>query len=170
MAHDACVTEHAEVLDRPDLRWDAGVPAPVLLSDEHQTLLAFARSLSPVDLSKSQDDDGEFVVRVAEFAGCTSVRFGAPGDETFGYLPLYEHGLALYAVHEVHDSTWLAELRAVQVQHPRSQIKPYAESHHYLLGFHDSTLEAIARGIEVRGDFRTTADALAWMTSCVGGA
>jgi hypothetical protein len=41
---------------------------------------------------------------------------------------------------------------------------PFADSRHFVLTFHDSTMEAIAQGIAVGDAFETVADAVAAMS------
>lgn len=146
------VPERAVVIEVDDLAWDAGAPAPVLMASEGRTLFAFDARLAD-----------EYYRRVAEFVGCTSVRFGFPNDEALAGHPLYGNGLSFYAAHEVIDSRWLEELRAVERHHPEAAPMPFADARHYLLTFHDSTLEAIARDIRVVASFVSDAEAEAAM-------
>jgi hypothetical protein len=85
--------------------------------------------------------------------GCTSVRFGIPNDEAPPGHPLTPHGLSPYGAHEVIDSEWLNELRTIERRHPQSQAMPLQTSKHWMLTFHDTTLEAIATGIAVHHDY-----------------
>ncbi len=43
------------------------------------------------------------------------------------------------------------------------QFDPFASTKHWVLTFHDSTLEALADGIMVHGDFRSRTAAIAAM-------
>jgi hypothetical protein len=103
------------------------------------------------------------MVRVAEFVECTSVRFGFPNDEALGGHPLYRNGLTFYAVHEVLESKWLEELRGTESRHPASARTPFPNARHRVLTFHDTILEAIAAGIEVRGEYPDRTGAAAAM-------
>jgi DNA-binding transcriptional regulator YhcF (GntR family) len=135
------VAQHAIRVALPGLEWTAGAPKPFLVSTEGRTLFAFHRS---------DDDD---TVRVAEFLGCTSVRFGFPHDEALPGHPLTPHRLSCYAAHEVIHSEWLNELRTIERRHPQSQAMPFETSKHWMLTFQDTTLEAIATGIAVHHDY-----------------
>jgi hypothetical protein len=90
---------------------------------------------------------------VAEFLDCTSVRFGIPNDEALPGHPLTRHGLSLYAAHEVIDSEWLNQLRTIEQRHPQPLGIPLQTSKHWMLTFHNTTLEAIATGIAVHRDY-----------------
>jgi hypothetical protein len=149
------MTTRAEVVDLPLLSWSAGAPRPFLVSSETRTLFGF---YAP--------DDGitDDQVRVAEFVGCFSVRFGFPNDEVLNGHPLWGRGLEFYAAHEVLDSPWLTELRQIELHHEQAPAVPFAEAKHFLLTFHDSTLEAIADAVVVHCELTTMNAAITWMT------
>jgi len=146
------VKEHAVALDLPDLVWSAGAPEPVVLSSESRTVFLF-------DVS-DQAETGAGERRLAEFVGCTSLRFGFPNDEALGGHPLYGNGLEFYRAHEVVGSTWLAELRRIESTHPQAFATPFPDARHYLLAFHDSILEAVATGVRVIATYASDAEAL----------
>ena len=140
--------EHAVVIHVAELAWTAGAPAPVVMASEQRTLFSF-------DAPATE----EFDRRVAEFVGCTSFRFGFPNDEALGGHPLYGSGLSFYAAHEVIESRWLEEIRGVEAHHPQAAPTPFADARHFVLTFHDSTLEAIAREVRVVASFASEAEA-----------
>jgi hypothetical protein len=150
--HYARMSERAVKIEVADLAWAAGAPAPELVATEERTLFSFDVAESLVTGSNYR--------RVAEFVGCTSVRFGFPNDEAQGGHPLYGKGLEFYSAHEVVESHWLSELRAIERHHPYASDTPFLDAHHYVLTFHDSTLEAVARDIRVLGSFDS--DEAAW--------
>lgn len=90
-----------------------------------------------------------------EFNGCQLTRFGGPNDEGRPEHPLHHRGLSQlgYAISEVLDSTWAEETMArarktaERIWRPRGNW-PYKDSdwivRHFLVGFHDSTFEALA--------------------------
>ncbi|HKY14900.1 MAG TPA: hypothetical protein VJM33_08230 [Microthrixaceae bacterium] len=136
----------AVVLDVPDLTWSAGAPAPVLVASEDRTLFAFEHT------------DGQ--ARIAEFVGCVAVRFGFPNDEAQHGHPLWNAGLSFYAAHEVSDSPWVSELRAIEAVHPMAAALPFPEARHFMLTFHDSMMEAVARDVAVVSRHRSVEDAV----------
>src|SRR4051812_46025973 len=135
------MTDRYIEVEVPGLRWSAGAPDPFVVSSEHRTLFAFIPSEDEVTESPGSQE----TYRVAEFVGCVSVRFGFPNDEAAG--PLMERGLAIYSVNEVPASAWLEQMRGVERQHPRALPTPFASARHWVLSFHDSTLEALADDI-----------------------
>jgi hypothetical protein len=60
----------------------------------------------------------------------------------------------------IHESPWLQELRQIEAVHPQVDEHPFAESRHYFLTFHDSSLEAIATDLVVVDSFVSMADAI----------
>jgi hypothetical protein len=143
----------ATVVERRDLVWTADVPVPVLVSSEGRTLFAF------------QHVDGE--ARVAELVRCVGVRFGFPNDEVQHGHPLWEAGLTFYSLHELTGSSWLAELRRIEPAHVSAPSDPFPTARHFVLTFHDSTLEAIADDVRVVSGHRTVAAAVVDMAAAV---
>jgi hypothetical protein len=91
--------------------------------------------------------------------------FGFPNDEVLHGHRLYGHGLGWYGLHVVEDSTWIAELARIEPVHDRAPAEPFARSKHYTLGFHDSTLEAVARDVVPLARYRTMDEAVAVLVS-----
>ncbi|HEX8001118.1 MAG TPA: hypothetical protein VF519_00315 [Mycobacteriales bacterium] len=154
--------QRAVPIDVPGLAWSAGSPEPVVVASERRCLVAFYRREAE---GWTLEDPPADEVAVAELDGCVVVRTGFPNDEALGGHPLAGAGLEPYRAHVVEDSEWVEELRRVESHHPA----PYRiEARHYLLAFHDSTLEAVARDLRVVGTFATMRDAVAHMASLVG--
>ena len=140
----------AEVVEVPGLEWTGGAPMPVLIATEYRKLFA---------CYLPTDDDR---VVVTEVVRCTSIRFGLPNDEVIHGHPCGS-GLMHYGVHVIHNSLWLAELRAIESVHPMAAKPAFPESQHYFLTFHDSSLEAVGLGLAVVGNFDSMTDAIAEM-------
>ena len=66
------------------------------------------------------------LVIVVELAGCTSVKFGFPGDEALHGHPLYDAGLTHYQLHEMPASAWLTQLRTVAAVHRQAPSRTRA--------------------------------------------
>jgi hypothetical protein len=128
-------SERASVIEVLGVAWSAGAPQPVVLTSESRTFIAFFGR---------EDSVGEDQVITAEFVGCTSINTGFPNDEVLHGHRLWGRGLTFYRVHEVLNSSWLAELRSIEAVHPRSPSPPFPNARHFVLTFHDSTVEAIA--------------------------
>jgi hypothetical protein len=153
------VEERAIPFDVPGLGWSAGAPQPFIVSSEKRTLIGFyARG----EDAEQTDSDA---VTVAELVGCTAVKFGFPTDEVLHGHRLYDASLGYYKLHEVDNSAWLVELRAIDAVHEHAPEVPFENARHYVLTFHDSTLEAIARDVRLVGSYRTRAEAVQRMTS-----
>jgi hypothetical protein len=110
----------------------------------------------------------EAAVQIAEFVGCLSVRSGFPNDEVLHGHPLWGSGLVHYEAHEIVESPWLAEVRAIELCHPMSSAQPFIEAKHFLLAFHDSTLEALARDVRMVGTSPSMVSAIARMAGIQG--
>ena len=92
--------------------------------------------------------DEEFAV--LRFPVCQIVKFGYPNDEALPGHPLYSKGLSYYGLFEVLDSSWiktLAEQNLVSFPNP-GPSRP--SRRHFVVTFHDSTLECIAERMEGR--------------------
>lgn len=121
------------------VKWDAGAPMPVLISGL-RTFVAFY-------LSDSEDDYG---IGVVEFKRVTSVKMGSPNDEALRGHPLRGSGLEPYQAHKVRNSTWITELMDVNRVHSAFQDSYWSAAHHYVLTFHDETLECVAQATDTR--------------------
>ena len=154
--------ERAVQFDVPGLGWSGGAPQPFIVSSEERTLIGFyARG------EGAEQTDGD-AVTVAELVGCTSVKFGFPNDEVLHGHRLYDAGLGYYELYEVDNSAWLIELRAIAAVHEHAPEVPFENAHHYVLTFHDSTLEAIAHDVRLVGSYGTRAEAVQRMTMLAG--
>ena len=138
----------------PELRWSAGTPVPVLVASEEHTLFAFEHT------------DGQ--ARIAEFVGCVAVGLGFPNDEAQQGHPLWNAGLTFYAAHEVSDSPWVSELRETESVHPMAAALPFPrQARHFVLTFHDSMMEAVARDVVVVSRHGSVEDAVGVMAGKV---
>lgn len=154
--------ERAVPIDVPGLAWSAGAPEPFIVSSEQRTLIGFyARS---EDAGQSDSD----AVTVAELVGCTSVKFGFPNDEVLHGHRLHGAGLNYYHLHEVDNSAWLIELRAIEAAHDHAPEVPFENARHVVLTFHDSPVEAIASDVRLVGSYGTRAEAVRRMTVLAG--
>lgn len=112
--------------------WDAGAPMPVLLSGL-RTFVAF-------HLSGPGSGIG-----IVEFKQVTSVKIGSPNDEVLHGHPLWGSGLEFYRAHVVRNSRWIAELMDTNRVHERFDEARWSGTYHFILTFHDETLECVAR-------------------------
>ena len=112
--------------------WDAGAPMPVLLSGL-RTFVAFR-------LSGRGSGIG-----IVEFKQVTSVKIGSPNDEVLHGHPLWGSGLEFHRAHVVRNSRWIAELMDTNRVHERFDEARWSGTYHFILTFHDETLECVAR-------------------------
>jgi hypothetical protein len=136
--------------ERVDLgvTWDAGTPMPVLLSGL-RTFVAFYLSdrdpLSGGAHPSAGDPDADHGIGIVEFKRMTSVKIGSPNDEVLHGHPLWGSGLEFYRAHEVKNSSWIAELMQVDRAHERFDESHWTGRRHFVLTFHDETLECVAK-------------------------
>src|SRR5512134_3046796 len=75
--------------------------------------------------------------------------FGPPNDEAFGGHPLAKRGLRPYSAAEVHKSSWLKLRIKMNSVHHRHSDALFAGLRHFIIAFHDSTFECLARAFTV---------------------
>lgn len=130
------------------VRWDAGTPMPVLLSGL-RTFVAFYLSAGDPQFDRTNprvaDPQADRGVGVVEFKRATSVKIGPPDDEVLRGHPLWGSGLEFYSAHEVENSPWITELIEVDRAHERFDESQWTGRRHFMLTFHDETLECVAK-------------------------
>lgn len=132
----------------------AGAPLPHVLADEERLLIAYlANSPDPSfdgtnPRSVSAISEGE-TVAILTAAPYVALQFGPPNDETLSGHRFYELGLQPYSAFEVVNSSWIASLEEANRVHPRHMPELFSGRRHFILTFHDSTLEFVARDFRV---------------------
>ena len=136
--------------ERVDLgvRWDAGAPKPVLLSGL-RTFVAFYLSVQDPLFDgtnpRVRDPHADHCIGVVEFKRVTAVKIGSPSDEVLRGHPLWGSGLESCSAHEVGNSPWITELMEVDRAHEHFDESRWTGRRHFMLTFHDETLECIAK-------------------------
>ena len=131
-----------------------GAPLPVVVASEHRLQVAYLLELDDPDWDGtyvrvvSPQSPGERVAAV-EFEQPYAHYLGAPNDEAFAGHPLAGRGVAPYGAFEVRGSSWIAALETMIRVHPYHKPAPFNELRHFILAFHDSTFECVARGLTV---------------------
>ena len=138
------------------VRWSAGAPLPHLLSSGIRSFVGFyleerdpnwdgtyVRVVDPTE-------DTEESSALAEFKDSVAVKLGPPNDEVLRGHPLDGRGLAGYGAYVVENSRWLAEVVEINKVHEQFDPTRWQTMRHFMLVFHDETVEAIARDIEVQ--------------------
>jgi hypothetical protein len=124
---------------------ELAVSGPLLMADDERLVFSFNATRLAAD-GYHREDAGRAVVRVPS---CLAFKFGYPNDEARPGHPLYARGFVGTAVYEVLESSWVAELaRQNRVRFPDSDVTNWG-ARHFLFAFHETTLEVLARALEV---------------------
>lgn len=117
------------------VEWDTGAPMPALIAAK-RTFVAFYRNLpDPMwdGTPKMRDPLIDEGVGVIEFTNVTAIQMGGPNDEGMHSHWLWGSGLEQYRAHLVENS-------------PRIEESERSTRLHYVLTFHDETVECLAGG------------------------
>jgi hypothetical protein len=119
---------------------DAGAPKPSLFFGRSGDLFcAYYVSGARANLAAGS-------VAILRFSAVLHHRFGYPGDEELHSHPLYKDGLRHYSFHLVEQSPLIAKLEEQNRVHPRHKPGMYTTRFkHFVITFHDETLEVVAR-------------------------
>ena len=138
---------YAEHVDL-EATWDAGAPTPVLLSGLRTFVAFYLSAHDPLPggtNSRARDPQADRGIGIVEFKRMTSVKIGSPNDEVLRGHPLWGSGLEFYSAHEVKNSPWIAELMQVDRAHEHFDESQWTGRRHFILTFHDETLECVAK-------------------------
>jgi hypothetical protein len=121
---------------------------PVLLSGL-RTFVAFYLSV-PGRVSggtnpRARGPQADHGIGIVEFKRVTNIKIGSPNDEVLRGHPLWGSGLEFYSAHEVTNSPWITELMEVDRAHERFDESQWGGRRHFMLTFHDETLECVAK-------------------------
>lgn len=144
-----------------------GAPIPSVVSGEHRTAVLFyiekevAADWDGTSVRVVSADSEDEQVACVIFDFCYATMFGPPNDEVYDGHPLSEKGLGPYGVFEIIDSSWIRLLESLNSVHPRHDKENFMmNKHHYVLSFHDTNFECVARDYEVSlhsGSIKTVA-------------
>ena len=119
---------------------EAEVSGPVLLQTDYSAVLTFN--------AMRKSEKGEFLdagTAIVEFENCSVTKFGYPNDEAWSGIPR-TRGLS-YGFYEVLNSAWKSELETLN-RHSFPETKAW-NGRHFLILFHDSLFECIARDFKI---------------------
>ena len=124
-----------EIHGPPPMETGAPLPSVILRGDSLFVAYVCNNSDFPGwESGASLDHHGfEVYCAVIVFTGVTWHHFGSPNDERLYEHPLYGHGLTFYGYHEVHDS----------------ERTEGTDLHHWIITFHDETLEVTGKQMKV---------------------
>ena len=121
---------------------EAGAPLPAVHSDGHDLLCAYVLNSTGAPAHS---------VAILKFEGVLQYRFGYPNDEALSGHPLYPFGLEYYGFFTVENSPLISEIEKQNECHPQHRSGIYAKFRHWVVTFHDETLEVIALRGNVSG-------------------
>lgn len=122
----------------------AGSTEPFIVADERQVAVIYRIANSDFERYGPFDEENEPFC-LLQFSWAAFHRLGPPNDEGLGAHPLASRGLKWYSVHEVMDSSLVAEhWPRVPAHYPRR---------HFVLTFQDSTFECVAANCSLIGVF-----------------
>jgi hypothetical protein len=132
---------------------ETGNPAPVVFCDAEDLLVAYwlHNPDFPGWNSGATFDHPGFQNKVAvlKFDGVTVFRFGYPNEEAIAGHPLHKYGLKWYGFHLVENSPLIEELAVQNKVHPRNNPASWTSLRHWIITFHDETLEVVGKQASV---------------------
>lgn len=128
-----------------------GAPCPIIVASELELLVAYFVEDAPPSwdgtsvriVGVESKDEPAAAVR---FENYYATMFGPPNDEAFSGHPLAARGLHPYCAFEVVDSSWVRQLERMNCVHPYHKPERFKSYRHFVLAFHDSTFECVAKG------------------------
>ena len=132
----------------------AGAPLPHIFADEGRLLIAYIVNTpdplfdgtNPRSISSATDDQWIAILTADPYR---VFQFGPPNDEAISGHRLYGLGLRPYSAFEVRNSSWIASFEKANRVHSSHRPELFSGYRHFILTFHDSTLEFIARSFSV---------------------
>jgi hypothetical protein len=128
-----------------------GAPCPLVFAEEGRLVVGYLLEDTPADWDGSDarmvssDSEGEPAV-IVRFTGPRASMFGPPNNEAFSGHPLAARGLKPHAASEVLQSSWIRALERMNSVHPYHRPESFSTLRHFVIAFHDSTFECVAKG------------------------
>ncbi|TSE09425.1 hypothetical protein C1D09_015940 [Mesorhizobium intechi] len=128
----------------------AGAALPHLFADEGRLVVAYIANASDPSFDGTNPRSvppaiGSQSIAVLAAEPCLALQFGPPNDEAISGHRLYPLGLRAYGAFEVCNSSWIASLEKANRVHSSHTAELFSDHRHFILTFHDSTLEFIAK-------------------------
>lgn len=147
-----------------------GAPLSLVVATEHNVYVAYyTKVYDPTwdgTTCRVMTPASDAPAAIVAFKHCYAHKLGPPNDEAFSGHPLASKGLHPCGAFEVTHSSWMDRLEAMNRVHPcHTKAAFFENKRHFILTFHDSTFECIAREVEVLNTFTgSMQDAATWMT------
>jgi hypothetical protein len=131
-----------------------GAPLPKILSDESSLYVAYYLESSQnftngTSIKEVTEESTDETVGIISFELFLAYQFGAPNDEAIDGHPLSSKGLRPYGSFIIENSKWLKYFEKINRVHPEHKKEDFEFLNHYILTFHDTTLEIIAKDYSV---------------------
>jgi hypothetical protein len=125
----------AKWAEPPDM--DSGAPIPAIYSDGRGLTCAYV-------IGATHPESGH--TAILHFDGVLYYAMGYPNDEALKAHPLYTNGLGCYGFYAIENSPLIDDLDRRNRVHKRHVAGGYImRFRHWIISFHDETLEVIAR-------------------------
>lgn len=141
--------DHADEL-RDIPQSSVGAPCPMVIADEQNLAVIYYRQDTPEAWDGKSvrivgPDSGGEAYAIVRFERASAYYHGAPNDEAFAGHPLAKKGLHSYGAFEVKESSWRRRLMEMNRVHPMHRDASFDSVRHFVLAFHDTTFECLAR-------------------------
>lgn len=128
----------------------AGAPLPHIFADEGSLLIAYLANVpdpsfdgtNPRSVSATTGNQSVAILTADTYL---ALQFGPPNDEAISGHRLYGLGLQPYSAFEVLNSSWIGSLEKANRVHSSHTPGLFSGYRHFILTFHDSTLEFITQ-------------------------
>jgi hypothetical protein len=114
---------------------DTGAPCPAVHSNGSDLLCAYFINQTVATVGS---------VAILKFEGVLQYKFGYPNDEVLQGHPLYQFGLRHYGFFAIENSPLISEIEKQNECHHQHRPGIYARFRHWVVTFHDETLEVVA--------------------------
>ncbi|MBL4786492.1 MAG: hypothetical protein JKY49_13820 [Cohaesibacteraceae bacterium] len=126
---------------------------PGIISTEHEVVLYYQLNDTPPEWDGSYttqiDSHTERLTAIVKWVRCYQHMFGSGGEYVAHRHPLAERGFGPFGNFEVTNSSWKQTHIEMNKGHYDFFPGMYDDLRHFLLPFHDSTFECLAKGFEI---------------------
>ncbi|TPM30694.1 hypothetical protein [Mesorhizobium sp. B2-3-5] len=127
----------------------AGAPLPHIFADEGRLLIAYLANIpdpsfdgtNPRSVSAATSNQTVVILAADPYL---ALQFGPPNDEKISGHRLHGLGLQPYSAFEVENSSWIGSLERANRSHSSHAPELLSGYRHFILTFHDSTIEFVA--------------------------
>ncbi len=125
------------------IKMDNGGASPMVVSNENQLYLIFYKDIS--EQSYNNYDDRY----IMKFGLYLKYNFGIPNNESLYNHPYGKLGVESYSFYELKKSPLLEEMESIEKLHPYYNKSNWLGYKHYIITFHDSMFECIAKDFKL---------------------